>query len=241
MDNSLYYLAVNRQLGLATEMDMVANNLANLNTTGFRREGLAFTEFVISAQVGESVSMADLGARYVSELPGAVAATGGRLDVAIEGEGYFAIQTEDGIRLTRAGAFQTSPEGFLVTPSGDEVLDAGQAPIPIPVEAKNVLIGADGTLSTNGEPIAQVGVFNAPRELISRFGDTAFIVEDDAFEPIADPRVRQGALEQSNVDAIMEIARMIEVTRAYETAQSLIEDEDRRIQEAISTLGQKNA
>ncbi|MFK7945378.1 MAG: flagellar hook-basal body complex protein [Paracoccaceae bacterium] len=238
MDNSLYYLAVNRQLGLSAELDMIANNLANMDTTGFRREGLAFTEFVVSAQVGESVSMADLGARFVSEIAGAFSMTGGRLDMAIEGEGYFAIDTADGIRLTRAGAFQTSPEGFLVTPSGDEVLDIGQAPIPIPVEAKDVLVASDGTVSSNGDLIAQIGVFDAPRELISRFGDTAFIVEDDAFEAVVDAQVRQGALEQSNVDAVTEIARMIEVTRAYETAQSLIADEDERIREAIQKLGQ---
>lgn len=241
MDNALYYLALNRQMGLATEMDMIANNLANLNTTGFRREGLAFTEFVISAQVGESVSMADLGARYVSDLPGAFATTGGRLDLAIEGEGYFAIRTEEGVRLTRAGSFQVSPEGLVVTPAGDEVLDVGQASIPIPADAAGILVGADGTLSANGDPIAQVGVFTAPRELISRFGDTAFTVEDDAFDPLPEPRVRQGAVEQSNVDAVTEIARMIVVTRAYETAQSLIEDEDSRIREAIDTLGQNRA
>lgn len=241
MDNSLYYLAVNRQTGLSAELDMIANNLANMDTTGFRREGLAFTEFVVSAQNGESVSMADLGARFVSEIAGAFDVTGNRLDVAIEGEGYFAIDTGEGVRLTRAGAFQTSPAGFLVTPSGDEVLDIGQAPIPIPIEAKDVLIAADGTISANGDPIAQLGVFTAPRELISRFGDTAFTVEDDAFEAVPEPRVRQGALEQSNIDAVTEIARMIEVTRAYETAQSLIADEDERIREAIQTLGQAAA
>jgi flagellar basal-body rod protein FlgF len=237
MDNSLYYLAVNRQVGLSAELDMIANNIANLDTTGFRREGVAFTEFVLAPETGESVSMADLGARYASDLPGVVTTTGGRLDIAIEGEGYFVVQSPEGPVLTRAGAFMTSPEGFLVTPNGDQVLDAGQAPIVIPVEAKDVVVGQDGTISSNGEPIGQIGVVTAPRELISRFGDTAFTVEDDAFEAVEIPKVRQGALEQSNVDAVVEIARMIEVTRAYETAQSLIEDEDSRIREAIQTLG----
>lgn len=238
MDNSLYYLAVNRQLGLAAELDMIANNLANMDTTGYRREGLAFTEFVVSAQNGESVSMADLGARFASEVAGAFDVTGSRLDVAIEGDGYFAIDTDQGVRLTRAGAFQISPAGFLVTPSGQQVLDIGQAPIPIPIEAKDILIASDGTISANGDPITQLGVFTAPRELISRFGDTAFTVENDAFEAAPGARLRQGALEQSNVDAVVEIARMIEVTRAYETAQSLIADEDERVREAIQTLGQ---
>ena len=238
MDNALYYLAVNRQVGLSAELDMIANNIANLDTSGFRREGLAFTEFVVAAETGESVSMADLGARFASEKPGVLTMTGGRFDLAIEGEGYFVLDTPDGRVLTRAGAFMVSPEGFLVTPNGDQVLDAGEAQITIPPDATDVVIGPDGTVSANGNPIAQIGVMNAPRELISRFGDTAFRVQDDAYEPVVFAKVRQGALEQSNVDAVLEIARMIEVTRAYESAQSVIEDEDERINSAIQTLGQ---
>ena len=238
MDNALYYLAVNRQVGLSAELDMIANNIANLDTTGFRREGLAFTEFVVAAETGESVSMADLGARYASEMPGVLTVTGGRFDIAIEGEGYFLLDSPDGRILTRAGAFMISPEGFLVTPVGDQVLDVGETPIVIPPDASEIQIGKDGTISANGDPIAQVAVMNAPREIISRFGDTAFRVEDDAYEAVTFPKVRQGALEQSNVDPILEVARMIEVTRAYETAQSLIEDEDERISSAIRSLGQ---
>lgn len=238
MDNSLYYLAVNRQAGLAAELDMIANNIANVDTTGFRREGVVFTEYVVASDGGESVSMADLGARYASEYPGALTYTGGRFDLAIEGDGYFVIQTANGPELTRAGAFQISPEGFLVTPVGDSVLDIGQAQIVIPIEAKDVLIAQDGTMSANGEPIGQIAVVNAPRELISRLGDTAFQVEDDAFEAVPDPKMRQGALEQSNVDSVLEIARMVEVSRAYEMAQTLIEDEDERLSGAIRTIGQ---
>lgn len=239
MDNSLYYLALNRQVGLAAEMDMVANNIANLDTTGFRREGVAFTEFVVAAENGESVSMADLGARFASDLPGSQTMTGGQFDLAIEGEGYFLVQSADGLLMTRAGSFQLSPEGLLVTPLGDRVLDNGQATIAIPADANQVVISSDGTVSADGQPLTQIALVTAPDELISRFGDTAFTVQDDNFAAVAEPRVRQGALEQSNVDAVNEIARMIEVTRAYEMAQSVIEDEDERIREALQTLGQQ--
>ena len=240
MDNALYYLSVNRQTGLAAELDMIANNIANLDTAGFRREGLAFVEYVVAAQTGESVSMADLGARFASDLPGEQQVTGGTYDMAIEGDGFFAIETAEGPILTRAGGFQTSPEGLLVTPSGDRVLDTGRAPIVVPPDGKQIVVGSDGTISANGNPIAQIGVFTAPQELMSRFGDTGFQVTDDAFEALAAPRVRQGSLERSNVDPIIEIARMIEVTRAYETAQSLVEDEDSRIRDAIRTIGSTN-
>ncbi len=237
MDNALYYLAINRQNGLASEMDMIANNIANLDTTGFRREGLAFTEFVVAAEQGESVSMADLGARFASTLPGTQSVTGGRFDLAIEGPGFFAVQNLDRVLLTRAGAFQLSQDGFLTNAVGDQVLDAGQAAIAIPLEAKDIVVSADGTVSANGQPIAQIALFDAPAEALNRFGDTAFEVDPGALQEVEGARIRQGSLEQSNVDPVLEIARMIEVSRAYEMAQSVVEDEDERIREAIQTLG----
>lgn len=237
MDNALYYLAVNRQVGLRAEMQTIANNIANMGTNGFRREGLAFTEHVVAIRDGASVSMADLGARYASDLPGEVTITGGRFDVAIEGKGYFLLQSGDETVLTRAGVFQLSAEGFLVTPSGDRVLDAGGAPITIPPDAANVLIGGDGTISSNGVPIAQLAVVSAPPERMSRSGNTAFRVEGGAYEPVEFPKLRQGAIERSNVDPVGEVARMIEVSRAYEMAQSVITDEDERVREAIRKLG----
>ncbi len=237
MDNALYYLAVNRQVGLQSEMQTVANNIANLQTNGYRREGLAFTEHVVAIAGGESVSMADLGARYSSEIAGEVTITGNQFDLAIEGDGYFLLQSGGEQVLTRAGSFQLSNEGFLVTPSGDRVLDSGGGPITIPPGASNLQIGLDGTVTANGAPLAQLAVVTAPFVSLSRFGNTAFRVEGGGIEPVETPKIRQGALERSNVDAIGEVARMIEVTRAYETAQSVISDEDERVREAIRKLG----
>lgn len=237
MDNALYYLAVNRQVGLRAEMQSVANNIANLQTNGYRREGLAFTEHVVAVAGGDSVSMADLGARYASELAGEVTITGGRFDIAIEGDGYFLLQSGADTVLTRAGGFQISGDGLLVTPSGDRVLDAGAAPIAIPPGGGDLLVGADGTISVDGQPVARIAVVTGPAERMSRYGNTAFRVDEGGYQPVETPKVRQGALERSNVDAVVEVARMIEVSRAYEMAQSVITDEDERVREAIRTLG----
>lgn len=237
MDDSLYYLTVNRQSGLLTEMSAIANNIANLDTPGFRREGMIFAEHVLASPNGDSLSMADLEARYASELPGRQSVTGGDLDLAIEGDGYFAVEDDIGVRLTRAGAFQRSPDGLLVSSSGDPVLDAGLAQIFVPPEGQ-ITIAADGTLSVNGQEQARVGVFTAPADALTRSGNTGFRVADTAIEALEEPRLRQGAIEGSNVDAVLEIARMIEVSRAYEHAQSLIQDEDERILAAIERLGQ---
>lgn len=238
MDNSLHYLALNRQIGLKLEMDIIANNIANINTTGFRKEGISFTEFVLSAANEDSVSMADPGARYALDRPGGVTQTGGAFDVAIEGDGFFVIDGLDGPVLTRAGMFQISDAGVLSTTNGDAVLDNGGAQIPIGIDAKDIKISTDGTISSNGNIIAQIGVVSADPVQMERFGDTAFLVADDAFEAVVDPKVRQGSLEGSNVNPVHEIARMIEVTRAYEMAQSVIQDEDERVREAIQTLSE---
>lgn len=238
MDNSLHYLALNRQIGLKLEMDIIANNIANINTTGFRKEGISFTEFVLSAANEDSVSMADPGARYALDRPGGVTQTGGTFDVAIEGDGFFVIDGADGPVLTRAGIFQISETGVLSTPTGNAVLDNGGAQIPIGIDAKEVKISTDGTISSNGNVIAQLGVVSADPVQMERFGDTAFLVADDAFEAVVNPKVRQGALESSNVNPVHEIARMIEVTRAYEMAQSVVQDEDERVREAIQTLSE---
>ena len=238
MDNALHYLALNRQVGLKHEMDIIANNLANLDTTGFRREGVSFTEFVLSAANEDSVSMADTGARYILDRSGELTETNAAFDLAIEGPGYFMVQGPEGTILTRAGRFQISQDGILTTPNGMPVLDTGGAQIPIAIDAKDIEISEDGTLSASTGPIAQIGIADVDAVSLKRYGDTAFSLGDAAFTAVADPKVRQGALESSNVDPVLEIARMIEVTRAYEMAQSVIQDEDERVRETIRTLSE---
>ena len=238
MDNSLHYLALNRQVGLKLEMDVVANNIANINTTGFRREGISFTEFVISAANESSVSMADPGARHILDRPGGSTETGGAFDLAISGDGFFLVQGVEEQILTRAGAFQISEAGVLSTLDGNPVLDAGGAQIPIGIDTKDIQISNDGTVSANGNVVAQIAVVTAESTALQRYGDTAFTVIEGAFEPVQNPRMRQGALENSNVNPVHEMARMIEVTRAYEMAQSVIQDEDERVREVIQTLSE---
>ena len=237
MDDALYYLSLNRQVGLFNEMTSIANNIANVDTPGYQRKGLAFTEFVVAAEGGESLSMAHAGAQYTNPAPGQTEVTGNRFDLAIEGPGFFLVDNPDGPVLARGGSFGLSPEGLLVTPAGASVLDAGGAPIAIPPDATEIAVGKDGTISAAGQVIGQIAVVDAPPETLSRADGTAFRPED-GFAPVANPHVRQGALERSNVDPVVEIARMIEVQRAYEAVQSVISDEDRRINDVITTLRQ---
>ena len=154
------YITLTRQSGLFSELQIVANNIANISTTGFRKEGTLFSEFVQALDdPAGSVSMGTARVRETSMEHGPVVHTGGKLDVAIEGDGFFLVETPRGERLTRAGSFAQNEAGELVSLDGHRVLDAGGAPIFVPPDAAVVGIAPDGTISTNGQPISQIGLF----------------------------------------------------------------------------------
>lgn len=237
MDNASY-TTLTRQSGLMRQMSIVANNIANTSTTGFRREGMIFAEHIARLDDAEpSLSMATGTARAVDLRQGGLAQTGGAFDFAIDGEGFFLVQTPQGDRLTRAGSFTPNQDGELVTPDGHRVLDEGGAPIFIPTEAKQINLAADGTLSADGQPITKVGLFRPadPTDLNHEAG-TLFRA-DRGVEPAPGAKLRQGYVEESNVDPVREISRMIAVQRAYELGQSLLDREDQRIRGVIETLG----
>ncbi len=231
------YVALTRQSGLLKEIQSVANNIANISTTGFRREGVVFAEMIEALPVeGGSVAMTAARARYTEDLQGALVETGGAYDLAIEGDGFFTVMTADGERLTRAGAFTRNADGEVVNPDGHRLLDEGGGPILIPFEARDVGIAADGTVSVDGDPVARIGLVTVPDQT-GLFRESGVLFRAEAgVEPLEDGRVVQGFLEQSNVNAVAEIARMIEVQRAYEYGQKLMDQEDARIRLVVRTL-----
>ncbi|WOI56191.1 flagellar hook-basal body complex protein [Palleronia sp. LCG004] len=237
MDNA-GYTTLTRQSGLMREMQMIAHNVANSATQGYRSENMVFSEHVkrLDGDDAPSLSMAEGNTFYNSDIQGGVSATGGKFDFAIEGDGYFLIETPDGEALTRAGNFTPSAEGELVTADGLRVLDAGGAPIFIPPNAA-ISVASDGTISADDQPIAQLGLWR-PGEItdVTRREGVLF---DLTAAPVAVENgvILQGHLEGSNVDPIAQIARMIEVQRAYEMGQSFLEKEDGRIRAVLTTLG----
>jgi flagellar basal-body rod protein FlgF len=230
------YTTLTRQSGLMREMQVIAHNIANASTTGFRREGVVFSEFVARLGDEPSVSMADGNARLVDLSQAGLTQTGGTYDLGIQGEGFFLIATPDGERLTRAGSFTPSAEGSLVTPDGHALLDAGGAPVAVPVGARTVAISSDGTMSADGTPVAQIGLWQ-PADPLSLRHQAGTLFSADALEPAEAAVLRQGFLEESNVQPIAEIARMIEVQRAYEMGQKFLDAEDQRQRGVIQTLG----
>lgn len=237
MENAIY-AALTRQSGLMAEMRAVANNIANANTTGYRAEGLIFSEYVRAlGPDGPSLSMAAARVRRTDLAQGALGQTGGTFDLAIEGEGFFLIGTPGGERLTRAGSFTPNENGDLVTAQGWPVLDAGGAPVFVPTGAGQVAIAADGTISADGQPVGQIGLVVPLDPVAMVREDGVMFRTDSGWDPAPDARVLQGHLEDSNVDPVLAIARMIEVQRAYELGQGFLDREDQRIRNVIQAMG----
>lgn len=236
MDNTGYTI-LTRQAGLLRETQAVAHNIANISTSGYRREKPMFSEFVRALQPGEpSLSMSTLNIRGVDTSQGPLSPTGGTFDFAIEGPGFFMLNTSEGQVLTRAGSFTANAQGELVAPDGAQLLDTGGSPVFVPSDATGINLAADGTLSADGIPLSQIGVF-APENLaaMERRQGVRFAVTGDAL-PVENPTILQGYVENSNVDPVLEIARMIEVQHAYTLGQQFLDKEDERLKAVLQTL-----
>ncbi|MDQ2065298.1 flagellar hook-basal body complex protein [Xinfangfangia sp. CPCC 101601] len=230
------YTTLSRQSGLMREMQIVANNVANIATSGFRREGTVFAEHVFYLQSEPSLSVPHATGRVVDLTQAAITQTGGAYDFAIQGDGFFLIETPQGNQLTRAGSFTPNEAGELVTPDGHRLLDAGGAPIFVPAGAGPVAMARDGSISVQGQPLAQAGLWQPVDPLTLRH-QSGTMFSADEIETVENPTILQGFLEESNVNPISEIARMIEVQRAYEQGQRFLEAEDARMRGVIETLG----
>lgn len=231
------------QDSLRRAMDIVANNVANVNTTGYKRENIAFDTYLARPTPKDVFQFAVDNGTYRDPAQGPTLVTGGPLDLAIQGKGYFAIQTDAGVRYTRSGTFQLNGEGALVTPDGKQVLGDGNQPIVLPTDARDILVAADGTITAitgNSTAATQFGLLRPVKftdeQGLLPIGDNLYAASETP-EPDPESRVVQGSIEQSNVQSITEMTRMIEVSRAYQLVARLLETENQRQSDAIKRLG----
>jgi flagellar basal-body rod protein FlgF len=232
MDNTSY-VALSRQLTLERQMAVLAGNIANMNTHGFKTEHLLFEEVLERAgQPGRVAFVQDVG--LIRDLgPGALETTGNPLDLAINGEGYFTVETPAGPRFTRAGHFGLDGNGALVTSGGHRLLDADGAAIQLPPGVGEISIARDGTISTADGIQGQIGLVRfADETRLQREGDS-LLMTDQVAEPVADPEIAQGRLERSNVQPILEMTRMMETVRAFQNTQRLLETHHEMVRRVI--------
>lgn len=240
MDN-VQLLAVQTQRVLQRRMETAANNLANVSTFGFKAEGL-LTEVdarrpARSANLPNDIRFVrDVGlARDMSQGP--ITHTGEPLDVAIEGNGFFTVQGKDGPLYTRDGAFSLDAAGQLITQSGDAVLNSGGAPVVFDPQGERPQIGADGAISIAGAEVGRLGVvaFADPAGM-EKVGDNLWSSKGQATAEF-DGQIVQGALEGSNVNPVLQLTQIIEISRAYESAARIVKNGDDLRQRTIERLG----
>ena len=245
MDNALY-IGLSRQMTLRRELDIVANNIANANTTGFKTEDLMVrTEAAKPARTlgGTNPVKFVLDDGVVRDFTqGAMTKTGGDFDLAIEGQGFFKVQTAAGERYTRDGRFTTNPEGKLVTQTGNPVLDEGGGEILIDPKQGPVTVGKDGIVSQGPLALGKIGVVRADDlSTLSKDGDNLYRnTSNAALQQAPNAVVHQGMLESSNVQSVVQITKLIEVQRAYESMAKMMDNTAELTRSAVERLGKVN-
>jgi flagellar basal-body rod protein FlgF len=251
MDNTLL-VGLSRQVALSRELEVVANNLANINTTGYKSDSSIFEKFLMPEVSSGEFPAGSRDVSYVRDratwhhlAPGPILRTGGPLDVAIDGDAFLVVQTAGGQRYTRNGALQISPTGALVTNAGDPVVGTG-GPIQFQNTDHDISIGEDGTITVREGASAtsdsvrgqlQLAQFANP-EALQKQGSSLFSAPPGATPQLAPTGVRvvQGSIEQSNVSAVAEMARMVEITRTYEQISSILQQENTERTTALDKL-----
>lgn len=222
MDNGIY-ITLSRQMALFRDMDTTAGNIANANTTGFQSSHLMFDTYLADAGNKDKMAYANDVSTYRDTQQGAMRATGNDLDVAIQGKGYFAVETPQGERYTRSGNFQIDGTGVLVTQDGLPVMDQNNQRIIIPENAKSIVIGSIGNITVNGEELTNIGVFNFENEQALRQTGSQLYSTEETPSAAIDAKVAQGMLENSNVQPVLELTHMIDVSRAVGGTAKYIE------------------
>lgn len=252
MENALL-IGLSRQNVLGHELDTIANNIANIDTTGFKADKNVFGQYLQSNASDENFNGRDRQVNFVNDrtgyidmAPGAIERTGSPLDVAIDGNAFFVVQTSRGLRYTRNGAFQINGAGQLVTSNGDTVM--GQSgPITFQSTDHNVTISLSGIVTVqegNSTIDAQRGTLQlasfANPQVLQKEGASSFMAPPSVTSNPASPNVNvvQGEIEKSNVNGVAEMARLIEITRSYSDIANILSQEGDLRKNALSQLSQ---
>lgn len=245
MDNTKY-IALSRQMGLWKQMDIVSNNMANMNTSGYKQDEAVFSSFLVKTQNAQGFGKEpvyfsqDFGS-FQDFKEGAIVDTGNTFDVALKGDSFFAIETAQGERFTKKGQFSLNSEGMMVTVDGEPVLSENNEPFFFAPGEKDVNIAQNGDVSTENGVIGRLKVVKfADNQKLLKVANTMF-ENTDGNAMIINPQemqVIQGAIEKSNVDPISEMTRMIKLQRSYEYVQQMIDGEHQRVANTISAYAQ---
>jgi len=242
MDQGIYTAAAGA-IAMEEMLAIISNNLANINTAGFKKNALVFEDFqktldtsMLSPGQYRAVPVDVVaGGQYIDMAQGSFKDTGNPLDVAVVGEGFFVVNTENGLRYTKAGSFQISPEGLLVTPQGHAVQGEGG---DITAGSGQVTIDSRGAVMVDGEATDVLQIAVIERDALERAGGSLFTVRDGYAPAIVEaPDIRQGCIESANVDPIVEMVGLITTQRAYEAFQRIIRSVSDSYTQSVHNVG----
>jgi len=223
MEN-LNYIGLSQQMALSHQMDVVANNIANMSTPGYKSQDLLFREYVNQAPSGiDKFSQVQDYGTYRDTHEGTLTKTSNKLDVAIQGDGYIAVQTAQGVRYTRNGSFSLDSTGNIVTQNGDQVLGSNGNPLALQGDSHDINIMQDGEISTEkgGVGTFKIVDFDNPQALVA-VGGGLYDAQGATEIPVAKPQVMEGFVEGSNVQPITEMNKMINISRMYQAVQKML-------------------
>jgi len=242
--NSGMYAAVSGNMVSMKRMEVITNNLANTNTIGFKRDRFVFESILNSAknptQPAGTLTDAPVHSSYAVETDfssGPMKQTSNPLDLALDGNGFFVVNTPQGKAYTRQGNFHLDVNGKVVTSDGFEVQAGGG---PIVIRGGKVEINEKGELSVDGQQVATLSVVDFPKPYqLQKIGSAMFVPSGPGMtgQPAIGTQVRQGALEDSNVQAIVEMVNLIETTRLNESCTKTIQSYDEMANKAANDLG----
>ncbi len=235
--SNLLTIALTRQMAMEQKMDVLANNLANASSNGFKGEQLLFVEFLSEPDATGTISLVQDISVIRDYGQGPLIKTSNPLDVAVNGKGWFAVDTPQGRFYTRDGAFRLDASGRLVTGNGDLVLNGSGEPIVFTPDETNITIAGDGAISTSAGPkVGRIGIYAfADENLLEKVGGNLYAATATPTRAL-DASIAQGMIEQSNVRSVIEVTNMIAALRSYQAAQKIIDAELRLQDETIDTL-----
>lgn len=251
MSNKGIYTALSGAIAQAKRLDTIANNLANVNTTGFKKDKQVFNEYLtaneqypetlqvprVTASIESFYDMqagdrgyVDSKGSYTDFSQGPLKSTGNQFDVAVEGKGFFEILTPEGVKYSRNGSFKVDSQGRLVTKQGFPVLREGLGQNPesrtIQLETKNITISYDGDVYDGGANVGRLGLVDFVNpDLLQKSGNSLYSLKNGADDQIVianESKIQQGFLEASNVNVIDEMTDMIAASRIFESTQKAI-------------------
>lgn len=242
MDN-VTSIALSRLVAQQRATDVTATNLANAGTPGFHAERMIFSDWLVRAQGAKvpgngTIAFTQDRATYRDTQPGPLQHTANPLDIAIGGEGYFSVQTPNGVRLTRAGHFSPSATGEIVDGSGNALLTVAGGKLQLSPTDHDITIAADGTVATNNGTIGRIGVVKPDNAQGLRAEGGQLLVSGSLTTQVATPKLTQGAIEGSNIQPTLELTRMMADLREFQFTSELVQAEADRQRSAIDKLTQ---